>query len=83
MPAKKSKKSQRPASSQWFVKTRGSYLPKSWQGILLYFVYVSYLLIVLIDAINTQTNFVRGFIFVFPQYVAAILVVSWIASQKS
>lgn len=81
--AKAKSRSKKPAKKVWFVKTRGSYLPKSWQGILIYFCYVSYLLIVLIDAINMRDNWVRTIIFIFPQWVAAILAITYIASKKS
>lgn len=34
------------ANNAWFVKTRGSYLPKSWKGQFLYLIYVAYVVLV-------------------------------------
>ena len=67
----------------WFVKTRGSFLPRTWQGILIYLCYVAYLIFALVEAINTQSSVARAILFIVPQWVAAIVVVTWLANNHS
>lgn len=69
--------------NKWFVKVRGSYLPNSWQAWLLYVPFVSFLLTVLIAAVRTEHSASDMFYAIFPQWVAAAVVMTWIASQKS
>ena len=70
-------------SSKWFIKVRGSYLPNSWQAWLLYVPFVGFLLTVLIAAARTEHSVSDMFYMVFPQWVAAAVVLTWIASQRS
>lgn len=67
----------------WFVKVRGSYLPASWQGWLLYVPFIAFLVVVLVFAINSDESFAEVFFRVFPAWVAAAVVLTWIASNKS
>lgn len=73
----------KPKKGAWFVPLRGSYLPASWQGWLLYVPYAYYLVITLrtvsIDA-NSVSEVVIDLV---PYWVAAIVVMTWIAKQKS
>ena len=70
-------------SIAWFIKVRGSYLPQSWQAWLLYVPFVGFLLTVLLAAVRTQHSVSDMFYMIFPQWVAAAVVLTWIASQKS
>lgn len=70
-------------SKKWFTKVRGSYLPSSWQGMLAYAVFVVYLLTVLIAAFNTQEEFAGYLFFVFPQFIAAAVAITFVASKNS
>lgn len=67
----------------WFVKVRGSYLPNSWQAWALYVPFVVFLLAVLGAAIRNEPSVSAIFYAVFPQWVAAGVVMTWIAAQKS
>lgn len=76
MPNKKTNK-------KWFKKVRGSYLPNSWQGWLTYVPFTGFLLTVLAAAIRNQHSVSDVFYAVFPQWVAAAVVMTWVASKKS
>jgi len=67
----------------WFYKVRGSYLPATWQGWLTYIPYFGFLLTVLIAAVRTQDSVSDMFYMVFPQWVAAAVVMTWVAARKS
>jgi hypothetical protein len=67
----------------WFYAVRGSYLPCSWQGWLLYVPFTLFLLTVLVAAISTQHSVSDMLYMIFPQWVAAAVVMTWIAKQKS
>lgn len=81
MAAKRSAKSSPP--KPWFIKTWGSYLPKTWQAALTYIPYLAYLIAVLVFVLNRQDNFWLAVFILVPNYVVASLVMSWIAKQKS
>ena len=70
-------------AKKWFIHVRGSYLPHSWEGWLSYIPFTAFLLTVLIAAIRTQHSVSDMFYMVFPQWVAAAVVMTWIAKQKS
>jgi hypothetical protein len=67
----------------WFKKVRGSYLPCRWQGWLLYVPFLVFLLTVLVAALRTQHSASDVFYMIFPQWIAAAVVMTWIASHKS
>lgn len=67
----------------WFVKTRGSYLPKTWQGGLLYLLYLVYLVWALVFVLKGDYEFWNGLFFIVPNWIAACVIFSWLASQKS
>jgi hypothetical protein len=69
--------------TKWFIKVRGSYLPNSWQAWVLYVPFVGFLVTVVIAAVRTQDSVSDMFYMIFPQWVAAAVVMTWIASQKS
>lgn len=67
----------------WFKKVRGSYLPTSWRGWLLYLPFIIFLLTVLSSAVLSEQSASDAFFAIFPQWVAAAVVMTWIAKQKS
>lgn len=67
----------------WFVRVRGSYLPMTWQSRLLYIPYLGFLMISLVYAFRTQESPLGVVLILFPQWVAAVVVMTWIASRKS
>lgn len=73
----------RKRNKTWFIRVRGSYLPNSWQGALLYIPFILFLVTVLVAALRTQDSASDVFFMIFPQWVAAAVVMTWIASLKS
>ena len=67
----------------WFVKVRGSYLPVSWQGWLTYVPFTGFLVTVVIAAARSEHSVSDAFYMVFPQWVAAAVVMTWLAARKS
>jgi hypothetical protein len=67
----------------WFVRLRGSYLPVSWQGWLTYIPFVAYLAFSLIVAWRYSGNNLKIVILTVPNWVAAAVVMTWIAKRKS
>jgi TRAP-type uncharacterized transport system fused permease subunit len=70
-------------NKQWFIKTRGSYLPKTWQGGLVYLIYLAYLIWVLVFVLTNNYKVWPGIFFVVPNWIAACAIVSWIAARNS
>ena len=67
----------------WFVKKRGSYLPISTMGTLLYLPFLAFLVLSL-WAVQQHTDNALGAVFdVFPYWVSAGVVMHWLASTKS
>ena len=67
----------------WFYKVRGSYLPATWQGWLTYIPFTAFLVWDLIWAVNTETSLTQAIFIVFPAWVAAAVVMTWLAAHKS
>ncbi len=67
----------------WFVPLRGSYLPYSWQGWLTYIPFTAYLVYTLIVAFAYTGNNLKAVLWIVPNWVAAAVVMTWIAKQKS
>jgi hypothetical protein len=72
---------QRPKS--WFIKVRGSYLPSSWQGWLLYVPFVTYLAAAMAYAWQSSEPAFRIIFDLTTQYLLAAVVMTWIASIRS
>jgi hypothetical protein len=70
-------------TKQWFYAVRGSYLPKSWQGWLLYIPFTAFLVAVSVLAICNEVTVTDRLLAVFPQWVAAAVVMTWVARLKS
>jgi len=67
----------------WFVRVRGSYLPVSWQGWLTYIPYVAYLVYTIVVAFAYTGNTWKAILWIVPNAVAAGVIMTWIAKQKS
>jgi hypothetical protein len=76
-------KKQRSKRTYWFYKVRGSYLPVSWQGWVLYVPYIAFLYVSLQYALSSRTTPADVFFVVFPQWVAAAAVMTWLATIHS
>ena len=66
---------------EWFVPLRGSYIPCAWQGWALYIPFVLFLAATMYLSFKGGRTYVGQLYFVFPQYVAALVVMHWIAAR--
>ena len=82
--SKKTVKSRKTYSkNQWFYGVRGSYLPRTWQA---WGLYVPYAFVLIRSAVwaHTGNPAIQDELFkVFPVWVAAGVVMTWIAKSKS
>ena len=76
-------KKSRGSSRAWFYAVRGSYLPRKWQGWLLYIPFTAFLVVSLLRAIDLESSVAAVCLTVFPQWVAAAVVMTWIAKSTS
>jgi hypothetical protein len=67
----------------WFYKVRGSYLPATWQAWLLYVPFIAYLVWPLVYVANRNLGISSSVFIVIPQWVAAAVVMTWIAARKA
>ncbi|HSX45144.1 MAG TPA: hypothetical protein VLF39_03530 [Candidatus Saccharimonadales bacterium] len=77
------RKSPKPKAGAWFIKVRGSYLPASSAGWLLYLPYTVYLVFTLVAALNQTSSWQLAFLFIIPNWIAAFGLMTYIASKKS
>ena len=70
-------------SRQWFVRTRGSYLPSSPTGWLSYVPYITYLIGVTALAFHERYGFVTTVLILVPNWVAAAVIMNWLAANHS
>lgn len=67
----------------WFYRIRGSYLPATWQGWLTYVPFITFLIWSGLYSIETSFSLSEAVMLVFPTWVAAAVVMTWIASKKA
>ena len=67
----------------WFIKTRGSYLPHSWKGLLLYIPYLAYLIGALVFVLKIKDSFWAAIFTLVPNWLAAGIIMTWLARRKS
>lgn len=79
--AKKSK--QKVKKGAWFVAVRGSYLPISPLGWLTYIPFTAYLIYSLIVAFAYTGNNWKAVLWIVPNWVAAAVIVTWLAKRTS
>ena len=70
-------------TKKWFVKKRNSYLPNSLQAWLLYIPYLAYLIGVMVFVCQRKDGFWLALFTVVPNWIAAGLIMTWIAKIKS
>jgi hypothetical protein len=68
---------------KWFVATRGSYLPKTWQAVLMYLVYLAYIIWILVYVLINHYSFWPAVFILVPNWVVAALVITIIAQKES
>ena len=75
--AKRSKK------DRWFIPVRGSYLPNNWLGWLTYIPFTTYLVFTFIVAWQDMDTHAQAALFIIPNWIAAAVVMTWIAKRTS
>jgi hypothetical protein len=68
---------------KWFKKIRGSYLPSSWQGNLLYLIYLAYAVAVPLVWYSNGHTLWQLLINVLPAMVGSAVLMQYIASRNS
>jgi hypothetical protein len=81
----KKTKNKRPKAKPgaWFVPVRGSYLPSSPAGCWTYVPFVAYLVFSLIVGVNDTSSLAMAVLFIVPNWVAATVIMTYLASRKS
>jgi hypothetical protein len=67
----------------WFTPIRGSYLPASAAGWWTYLPFVAYLICSVIVGIKDTSSAAVAILFIVPNWIAAAVVVTYIAARKS
>jgi hypothetical protein len=67
----------------WFRSVRRSYLPRTWQGLVIYFAFVAYLVAVPVIWYNTGHDAWTLVTTVIPLWAFATLVTQYVASKNS
>lgn len=69
--------------AKWFVSIRGSYLPNSGAGWLTYIPFLAFLIAVPILAFSSTDSFALAVLLTVPNWVAAAIVMTYVASRRS
>lgn len=67
----------------WFVPLRGSYLPATWQGWILYIPYGAYIITSFVMIAESDQSLTVKVMTLVPYWVSGLVVMTWIAKQKS
>lgn len=71
------------SQKQWFISVRSSYLPVSFTGLLIYFLYLAYLVALVADWLRDGHHVWYLLVDVVPLSVFAALITQYIASKHS
>lgn len=77
------KKARKAKNKAWFTPVRKSYLPASWQGLCIYFLYIAYSIAVPVIWYNDGHDMSQLITNVIPLVAAATLLTQFIASKTS
>lgn len=67
----------------WFRPLRGSYIPVSWQGWFLYVPFALYIILVFFVVMQDDRPFTSQLIVLVPYLVSGLIIMTWVARQKS
>jgi hypothetical protein len=81
--AKKKQKYPKAKKGAWFIPLRGSYLPWSIQGWLTYIPFTAYLIYSLVVAFDYTGNNLKAVLWIVPNWVAAAVIMTWVAKRTS
>jgi hypothetical protein len=70
-------------SGAWFSPVRGSYLPVSAAGWWTYVPFIAYLIFSLVVGIRDTSSAAIAILFIVPNWVAAGIVMTYVANRKS
>lgn len=70
-------------NKNWFVAVRGSYLPSSTTGMIIYLLYVTYIVAIVVGWYRQGHDYWTLLINVIPLSVGSMLVTQYIASKHS
>lgn len=79
----KKRTSRKPSARPWFIRVRGSYLPNAWQGWLTYIPFIAYLVAVMVTLSDQATSWLMKLMMITVQFVAAAVVMTWVAASHS
>ncbi len=82
MKTAKKKTTAKSTHNPWFKTLRGSYIPVHWKGWLTYVPYLAYLYLTYAMLDRNRPIF-ETVLFLVPYWVAGVIVMHWIAKQKS
>ncbi len=82
MKTAKKKTATKTTHKPWFKTLRGSYIPVHWKGWLTYVPYLAYLYLTYAMLDRNRPIF-ETVLFLVPYWVAGVIVMHWIAKQKS
>lgn len=77
------KKMTKVKNKYWFIKVRGSYLPANLYGWLSYIPYLGYLIFTLVMGLKDTHSISMAVLYIFPNWIAAVVIMTFIASHKS
>lgn len=72
-----------PSKTAWFRPVRRSYLPSSWQGMLIYLIYMAYIIVLAGDWYHLGHHGWTLLVNVLPLAIAAAIFTQYIASKNS
>ena len=70
-------------NKNWFIAVRGSYLPSSFMGMIIYLLYVAYVVALVIGWYINGHDYWTLLINVIPLSIGAMLITQYIASKHS
>jgi hypothetical protein len=76
-------KNKKKEKNKWFVAVRGSYLPSITIGWLTYIPFLAYLLFAVIAGASKTDSTALAILFIVPNWVAAAVVMTYLAAHKS
>jgi hypothetical protein len=77
------KKVRKTKHQAWFVHIRNSYLPSSWQGLVIYLIYVGYIISIPVVWYKNGHYLWQLLTTVIPLIIAGVLLTQYVASKNS